>query len=361
MALTAGEDLALDLVWAFLAGERLEPVLPDLDLKLLRLKLELPQAISHVVGNADPAQVAQWQKSVRESMVKLGFYAGHYKKRDSTSLMSQLKSYTVSSGAPTGKAARVFVYTDPSPKLPASPFSTKATSGGGLNQATLKKCHGSSYNVQCAYAQEACTRARSTPGGIAVPVMADEGLADLWVRLRERTAGRRITALQFFDHGSYEQQQVGQDVLTYTTDIPLDLATRMDAGAAITLYGCNVMGPDVPRATQVFSALATHVASRLLPRGGTVMGFVDFVNTDVDNWKVLEPADPRKRLTLTFKPWNGQDVMRTVLSVLKDMVAAKVKVQYGLPVKAASSGAPAALHDYPREYPGDYPTSSAPV
>lgn len=359
MGLTAGEDLALDLVWTFMAGERLgpEPLPPELDVKMLRLRLELPQAFGHLLGKPDPAQVAQWHKSVRESMVKLGFYSGpHFKTRDSKGLMSQLRGYRLSTGTPTGRAARVFVYTDPSAALQAKPFGTVATAGG-LNQATLKKCRGTGYEAQCAYAQEACTRARA-PDGIAVPVTVEEGLAELWVRLRERTAGRRVTALQFFDHGEFNFQQVGADHLTEVADIPLGLAAVMDAGAAITLYGCNVMGPNVPRAKDVFSPLATHLASRLLPRGGTVTGFVDFVNLDKTNWKVLEPTDPKKqKLTLPFNPWNGQEVMRTALQVLKEMVAARLKVRYGEFEKRAeaSGGVPAGLQDYPREYPSDYP------
>jgi len=338
----SGTDLALDLLWFFLGGNSWKPEMyPGEKESMELIALKLPCVLSFItdVKNRDTDQVKNWQTEVRDLMKKMGFYSGNFKSRNDDYYAKKLKEQLIFSKDPTGAAAHIFVYTDV-----------------GLNADECKKASVNDYTkARCAYANEAIARSKKTSGGISIGIGTNEGLPELWDKMRKKTKNKKVKTIQFFDHGGPDQQAIGGDRLTADSNIPKDIGSRFASGAEITFYGCSTQRGKMDQALQQ-SKLATHTANRLLTRGGKVVGFKTKVELDKKDMKVNEPK-AEDRVEFLFSACNGANVMGEIILLMRGMKE-KFKVKYAqvMSEKNAIEAMALVLPEF-IDYPDDYPNS----
>lgn len=320
-------ELAIDLFW-FLDGQAWKPEMyPGQQKELEYLALKLPCSVAFISdqNNRESDQVKAWQTEVRGLMKDLGFYAGSFKSPDKKYFLKKLQAAVLSFQEPKGAAAYVFV--------------------------AVKDCKSTNDPARCAYANEARVRKNRQAGGILIEVKDSEGVPDLWKKLRREAKNNRIVSLQFFDHGTSEQQVVGGDRLTSASDIPRDIASRFSATAEITMYGCTTMRGDRQQAAKQ-SALATHLRHSLLYKGGRVIGFRAFVELDTEKMRMNEPK-PEDRVVFDFPACDGSQVIREIIQLMKSMKG-KFKVKYAQTAPEQTGETVVAdLLDYPGDYPNE--------
>jgi|SRR6266571_320289 len=256
-------------------------VLPDwaLDAEEEKLRLELPCVLHSLDSEAEKRKndIANAKAEVEAGMKQLGFDL-----RLRPPINALRENYPLIKLEPeSGPRIVVNVYTDP-----------------GVSQATCSR-QSDFTRALCCYRGEALAR-----GGTAIGLDRHNDTPDTALKkILHKSHRMRIGELHVFGHGEKGGQQLGKDLLTSTTPIPPQLASRLAAGGTIFLYGCNV-GADGTLTTNDAEKLAMHIGNTMLLRGGNVIMFRKKVDLDAIKWRVMIPSHD-KWVRKSYGPCDG--------------------------------------------------------